>query len=338
MASRTMLSRSLRGLKTAHTPTTLHHHLRCSSALLTQSSAIHTTAALLQNPIPKIPTEPAPSLHDLNAPPESGIITSLARGLRKIAPETTETYRAYGNGKELYLECARQAAYIVPVTEEAKKDAERKGKGKGVAVGVEEEMTMNGEGELSRSAQFWYEECNRPKTFNSWAQVTILHMWAIMVRIRAFPDENIVKIWQQHFIDHFFFDAEEKMQFQYGVKSNPQRSKYLKDLFVQYRGMIAAYDESLARHALSPATPPDPVLATAIWRNVWDARDDVDLKHIAMVTAYVLRILHGLEKMPDEAVMAARLTFGDVRREEEVVLKGPVAAAVEAEMGVGERV
>ena len=81
----------------------------------------------------------------------------MARGLRKIAPETTETYRAYGNGKELYLECARQAAFIVPVTEEAKKDAERKGKGKGVAVGVEEEVKKNGEGELSRSAQFWYE-------------------------------------------------------------------------------------------------------------------------------------------------------------------------------------
>ena len=80
----------------------------------------------------------------------------------------------------------------------------------------------------------FYLECNRPKTFNSWAQVTILHMWAIMVRIRAFPDETVVKIWQQHFIDHFFFDAEEKMQFQYGVqfpslpqKENPNLTPYL---------------------------------------------------------------------------------------------------------------
>jgi hypothetical protein len=44
----------------------------------------------------------------------------------------------------------------------------------------------------------------------SWAQVTVLHMWMLIVRIRAFEPDR-VKVWQQHFVDHFFYDAEGKM-------------------------------------------------------------------------------------------------------------------------------
>ena len=42
------------------------------------------------------------------------IIERLAGKIREIAPEQTETYRAYSKGKELYQECARQAAYMGP--------------------------------------------------------------------------------------------------------------------------------------------------------------------------------------------------------------------------------
>ena len=44
--------------------------------------------------------------------PGLSIIDGMARKIRKIAPVSTETYRAYTRGKELYLECARQAAYL----------------------------------------------------------------------------------------------------------------------------------------------------------------------------------------------------------------------------------
>jgi len=42
------------------------------------------------------------------------IIERLAGKIREIAPEQTETYRAYSRGKELYQECAKQAAYMGP--------------------------------------------------------------------------------------------------------------------------------------------------------------------------------------------------------------------------------
>lgn len=85
----------------------------------------------------------------------------------------------------------------------------------------------------------------------------------------------------------------------------------MKDLFIQYRGQIAAYDEGLVKS--------DAVLATALWRNIFDAKPDVSFTKLALVTSYVRRILAGLDKVEDETVCAARLTFGDPRNEAGVV-------------------
>lgn len=60
------------------------------------------------------------------------------------------------------------------------------------------------------ASAFWYTTAKRDKTFNAWAQVTILHMWMLTVRIRAWEKEKS-KVWQHHFVDHFFYDAEERM-------------------------------------------------------------------------------------------------------------------------------
>ncbi|KAF8458412.1 ubiquinol-cytochrome C chaperone-domain-containing protein, partial [Terfezia claveryi] len=223
------------------------------------------------------------------------IIEKLASKIREIAPEQTETYRAYSRGKELYQECAKQAAYMGP--------------------GQKMEM--------SDRAKFWYVDCQRPHSFNSWAQVTMLHMWALLVRFRAYPDKKKHDVWQQNFVDHFFYDAEEKMMKDYLIKSNPSRSKYLKDLFVVWRGLVAAYDEGLARHRhplcadkiSSGEAEGDAVLAAAIWRNVFDARPDTDLAMLTAVTAYTRRIVSGLDKLPDETIMEAGVVFGDPRRE-----------------------
>lgn len=230
------------------------------------------------------------------------IIEKLARKIREIAPEQTETYRAYSRGKELYQECAKQAAYMGPG----------------------QKMKM------SDRAKFWYVDCQRPHTFNSWAQVTMLHMWTLLVRFRAYPDKKKHDVWQQNFVDHFFYDAEEKMMKDYLIKSNPLRSKYLKDLFVVWRGLVAAYDEGLARHRhplcadkiSSGEAEGDAVLAAAIWRNVFDARPDTDLAMLTAVTIYTRRILSGLDKLPDEIIMEAGVVFGDPRREIEWGLEG----------------
>ena len=150
----------------------------------------------------------------------------LALRFRNYLPNTTETYIAYDVTRELYTECGLQAAYTEGV-------------------------------DFSTSAKFWYQTCNRPPTFQSWYQVTVLHMWMIAARMRAI-EKGRVSIWQQHFIDHFFYDSEDKMVKRYGIKSAGQRGGYMKDLYHQYRGMTAAFDEGLMMG--------DAVLATAIWR------------------------------------------------------------------------
>jgi cytochrome b pre-mRNA-processing protein 3 len=81
--------------------------------------------------------------------------------------------------------------------------------------------------------------------------VTVLHMWMIAARMRAI-EKGRVSVWQQHFIDHFFYDSEDKMMKRYGIKSAGQRGGYMKDLYHQYRGMTAAFDEGLMNGRCGP--------------------------------------------------------------------------------------
>ncbi|KAA8893262.1 ubiquinol-cytochrome C chaperone-domain-containing protein [Sphaerosporella brunnea] len=226
------------------------------------------------------PADPAPVAP---APPPLKQTLSLADAIalrfRDYLPNATETYVAYDVTRELYLECACQAAYV------------------------------DGE-EFSESAKFWYDVCNRAPTFQSWSQVTILHMWMLMARMRAL-DKPRVKIWQQHFIDHFFYDAEDKMVKRYDIKRASERSGYMKDLFHQYRGMTAAFDEGLVKG--------DAILTTALWRNIFDASEDVDIEAMAIVTSYVRRALSKLGSVDDDVIMRGCVKFGLPLEERKVV-------------------
>ena len=97
-------------------------------------------------------------------------------------------------------------------------------------------------------------------------------------------------------------------------------------MFQIYLGTISAYDEALARYrqplypqvtGASGEVEADEVLAAAVWRNVWDAREDTDLAMLTTVTKYVRRTLSELDKLPDETVMEAEVVFGDPREEVE---------------------
>lgn len=147
----------------------------------------------------------------IKGPPakSGGMIERMSAGLRELMPGTADQYLAYGVTQDLYNECVNQAAYVEGV-------------------------------ELSDSAKFWYEGwsmigpfsahpprlpialtsvvCKREPTFSAWAQVTVLHMWMLVVRIRAFEPER-VQSWQQHLIDHFFYDSEGKMIGTFKVRS-----------------------------------------------------------------------------------------------------------------------
>ncbi|KAL0635733.1 Serine carboxypeptidase 3 [Maublancomyces gigas] len=229
------------------------------------------------------PTQtPTPNPASEDPPPKpSGVIERLADKLREIMPNTADQYAAYAISQELYNECVGQAAYVEGV-------------------------------ELSESAKFWYEVCKRDPTFSAWAQVTVLHMWMLIVRIRAFEPER-VQSWQQHFIDHFFYDSEEKMINTFKLTSGQQRKKYLKALYEQYRGTTASFDEGLCKG--------DAVLAAAVWRNLFDSNPDVDIQLLAIITSYIRRVLSGLNKVSDETIYNGRIRFGNPLDEKPGVLR-----------------
>ena len=228
----------------------------------------------------------------------------LAVEARKRLPSVTETYVAYGVTEKLIKECGRQAAYSIPQRNE--KDASIP-------------KTKDGE-DLGVGSGWWYESKNKwytltgerkadPKpalgltpTFNTWAQVTFLHMYLLTVRMRCFPAEH-APTWHQHLLNHFFYTAEDRMVTIHNVHSRAIRNKYLKDLFVQWRGLLAGYDEGLIRG--------DAVLATAIWRNIFKADENVDFRHLGDVVSYMRGVLKGLDGMQDDAIAGGEVVFGD---------------------------
>lgn len=139
-------------------------------------------------------------------------------------------------------------------------------------------------------------------------------MYLLTTRLRCFP-KGEAQIWQQHLIDHFFADAENRMAVYHNMHTRGVRSKYLKDLFVQWRGLLAAYDEGLFKG--------DAVLASAIWRNVFKANDETDIRQLAQIVSFMRRSLRSLDSLPDDELVTVQ--FPSPSQEENIVrLKSPM--------------
>jgi cytochrome b pre-mRNA-processing protein 3 len=134
----------------------------------------------------------------------------------------------------------------------------------------------------------------------------MLHMYLLTTRFRCF-DASESPIWQQHLVDHFFYEAENRMVVFHGMAARGVRNGYLRDLFVQWRGVLAAYDEGIVKG--------DAVLAAAVWRNVFKGEEEVDVVRLATVVAYLRRTAKGLEGVGDEAFRGGEVVFGDPGRE-----------------------
>ena len=109
---------------------------------------------------------------------------------------------------------------------------------------------------------FWYGDCALPETYQSWFQITNLHVYLLLVRFRAF-DKAANKTYSQELINHFFIDAESRMRDRFGVQTSRLVKGYMRDMHMQHRGSILGYDEGLATN--------DATLAQALWRNIWGA-------------------------------------------------------------------
>ncbi|PWY93352.1 hypothetical protein BO94DRAFT_533094 [Aspergillus sclerotioniger CBS 115572] len=207
--------------------------------------------------------------------------SQLARAIAPRPGTTAETYVAYGMTQKLFEACSNQADYKIPQLSQK---------------GAQVPKTSAGE-DLGVGEGWWYEELGLVPTFSTWSQVTFLHMYLLTVRLRALPSHESLQTYSRHLIDHFSHNAEHRMDVLHGLSSRGIRNKFLKDLFIQWRGVLAAYDEGLIKG--------DAVLGAAVWRNLWKANhtapdgNELDWSKIAQVVAYMRRVLSELSQVPE---------------------------------------
>ena len=227
-------------------------------------------------------------------------VSRIAKALSRNS--AAETYVAYGATQKLFEACSSQADYRIPQV--AQKGAQVPKTESGEDLGVGEGWWY--EGSCACVTRVWLTclltglilDLGLLPTFSTWSQVTFLHMYMLIVRLRVLPSQESLQTYSRHLIDHFSYSAENRMDVLHGLSSRAVRNKFLKDLFIQWRGILAAYDEGLIKG--------DAVLGAAVWRNLWKASHtdpngkDLDWTKVARVVAYMRRVLASLATV-DEA-------------------------------------
>ena len=141
----------------------------------------------------------------------------------------------------------------------------------------------------SEESSFWFGELGLKPTFSTWSQVAYLHMYLLTVRLRGMEEQAQFLNYQRYLLEHFSHAAEDKMLILHGMSARGIRNRYLKDLFLQWRGLLAAYDEGLVKG--------DAVLGAAVWRNMWKGGEEVDWTKVAVVVAYMRKVVGMLGKV-----------------------------------------
>ncbi|CAO3673125.1 unnamed protein product [Umbelopsis vinacea] len=150
--------------------------------------------------------------------------------------------------------------------------------------------------QVEDNKKFYFEDCNLPDNFQTWFSITQLHVWMLMVRLRA---EDHGKIYIQELVNRFFEDAEERIRL-HGVTSGRIVNSYVKDLLAQFHGGVVAYDEGMCKD--------DPVLAAALWRNLFTATTG-NANDLAYIVQYIRRELKILDEYDSEKLNDGRIQF-----------------------------
>ncbi|KAK7206208.1 ubiquinol-cytochrome C chaperone-domain-containing protein [Myxozyma melibiosi] len=154
--------------------------------------------------------------------------------------------------------------------------------------------------EFSDSAEFFYKDLGLTPSLAQWFQITSLHMWIMLVRMRALP-EKYAPVYEQALVDGIFIDIERMLVSDYKIKSGRIINNTMKELNLLLRGSVLAYDEALMTN--------DAVFSAAIWRNIFGAKKEIDMKHVATLVKYARAHLYVLEKMSDFDFAVGRFTF-----------------------------
>ncbi|KAL2019661.1 hypothetical protein VTK56DRAFT_9280 [Thermocarpiscus australiensis] len=248
--------------------------LPCAGATSPSASAL-SLATTTYNPSSRAARR---ALHTSSPRQKFDLKKFIARRVAERLVPGKSSYYIYGATERMYKACAAQADYVIEA-------ADRKA-GRLTTTADGEEIGVSKGGE-------WHNDLALLPTFSTWAHVTMLHMYLLVARLRCL-DRAAQQAWQAQLVNHFFYQAEAKMELVHELTSGMIRQRYLKDLFVQWRGLLLAYDEGIVKG--------DAVLASAVWRNLFKAREDVDVRALAAVVSWMRCVLKELGDMTDEAV------------------------------------
>lgn len=242
---------------------------------------------------------------------EPSIATKVLTGIAKVVlpQRATLPYAIYGATQGIYKSCSEPAAY--KISEELRKEeqvpATEGGEELGIGGGVWHDGMLFGsraEHKALLSTLFLslapladnsprISEFKLPPTFSTWSQVTMLHLYLVVVRLRCL-EKDAWQAWQTQLVNHFFQHAEDLMEVNHGM-SRMIRSRHLNALFQTWRGVILAYDEGLVKG--------DAVMAAAVWRNVFRSSEDVDMRHVAAIVMWMRMTLRSLDELLDPALL-----------------------------------
>lgn len=153
---------------------------------------------------------------------------------------------------------------------------------------------------MSASAQFYYGDLQLPATYSQWFQITALHVWMMFVRMRAMP-KAVGQEYRQKLVDAIFRDMEQHLANEMRIRSFSIIERYKKDFNLQLRGAVMSYDEGFF---LDDAT-----LASALWRNLFAGRDEIDPTHLEQLVHYIRTQLYVMQNVSDFDFARGRFHF-----------------------------
>uniref|UniRef100_A0A8H7NAZ8 Ubiquinol-cytochrome c chaperone domain-containing protein n=1 Tax=Bionectria ochroleuca TaxID=29856 RepID=A0A8H7NAZ8_BIOOC len=203
--------------------------------------------------------------------------TAPASVMPKFSAATSGPYFVVGATERLYKVCGEAANYHITEEERNSDRVVRLDDGEEVGTSI-------------AATSVWHKKFKLRPTFSTWSHVTMLHLYLLNARVRCF-ERDVYRRWQQQLIDHFFFEAEKKMHVDHHITSSALRQRYLKDIFVQWRGLLLAYDEGLIKG--------DAILASAVWRNLFKGDPAADPRALAAIVGWMRASLKALEATSD---------------------------------------
>jgi len=144
----------------------------------------------------------------------------------------------------------------------------------------------------------FYRVAKMPDTFMSWFQVTTLHVWMVMARLRQEGPEGkriIDELWNT-----LWEDVEHRMRVS-GMEDQQIMEHSMKSMLENFLGTTLSLDEGLIKD--------DMVMSGALWRNFFNK--ECDATGLAAYVKYIRENTLSLDNQSSEYILGGIVRFNE---------------------------